>query len=115
MWPVPVVVVEPSGELLFSLLRVFVRTSISPLSEGGLDEAFGLTVGAWSIGFGEAVLDAEVAAQGSQSPRVIGRSVVGQDGLEAYAQPAIPGQGRSQERDHRLLLLVGVDGRVGQP
>ena len=37
---------------------------VSPLAQGGLDEAFGLTVGARSLRTGEAVLDAELKAGG---------------------------------------------------
>ena len=33
--------------------------SVGPFAERGLDEAFGLAVGARGVGFGEAVFDAE--------------------------------------------------------
>ena len=32
---------------------------IGPFAQGGLDEALGLAVGFWSVGAGEAVLEAE--------------------------------------------------------
>ena len=50
MWSVEVVVVQPQFELLFSFGRVLVGTRVCPLAQCGLDEAFGLSVGAGRIG-----------------------------------------------------------------
>ena len=62
MRAVEVVMLEPRGEMLIAFLRVEVVANVGPLAQGGLDEAFGLAVGAGSIGAGEAVLDAELEA-----------------------------------------------------
>jgi hypothetical protein len=40
--------------------------NVGPLAQGGLNEAFGLAVGARGVGTGEAVLDAELEAGGAK-------------------------------------------------
>ena len=50
MRTVEVVMLEPGGELLIAFLGVEVVANVSPLAQGGLDEAFGLAVGAGSVG-----------------------------------------------------------------
>jgi len=60
-----VVVVKPESELLIALDGVGVVTNVGPLAQRGLNEAFGLAVGARGVGAGEAVLDAELEAGGA--------------------------------------------------
>src|ERR1700676_2251640 len=62
MRSVEVVMLEPGGELEIAFLRVEVVANVGPLAQGGLDEAFGLAIGARSVGTGESVLDAELEA-----------------------------------------------------
>src|ERR1700680_2324384 len=62
MRSVEVVMLEPGGELQIAFLRVEVVANVGPLAQGGLDEAFGLAIGARSVGTGESVLDAELEA-----------------------------------------------------
>ena len=57
MGTVEVVVVQPQWELLFPLQGVLIGTSVSPLAQGSLDEAFGFSVGAGSVDTGEALPD----------------------------------------------------------
>jgi hypothetical protein len=57
MRSVPVVLVDPGFEVRVSLLRGLVEASISPLTDGGLDESFGLAVGAGSVDAGADVSD----------------------------------------------------------
>jgi hypothetical protein len=56
MLAVEVVVVEPWVELLLSFEGGLVSTDVGPFAESGLDEALGLSVCAWSVRPGEAVL-----------------------------------------------------------
>ena len=49
MWSVPVVLVEPSGQMLGALVGVVVAAGVGPFAQGGLDEALGLAVGAWGV------------------------------------------------------------------
>ena len=57
MWAVEVVVVKPGVELFLSFGGVFVGSRVGPFSECGLDEMFGLSVGARRVGPGEALVD----------------------------------------------------------
>jgi hypothetical protein len=51
--------------------------NVGPLAQGGLDEAFGLAVGARGVGAGEAALDAELEAGGAELSGAIAGAVVG--------------------------------------
>jgi len=50
MRTVEVVVLQPRREMLVAFFRVEVMANIGPLAQGGLNEAFGLAVGAGSVG-----------------------------------------------------------------
>ena len=50
--------------MLVAFFGVGVVAGVSPLAEGGLDEAFGFAVGAGSVRTGEAMGDAEFLAMG---------------------------------------------------
>ena len=52
--------------MLIAFFRVEVMANVGPLAQGGLDEAFGLAVGARGVGTCEAVLDAELKAGGAE-------------------------------------------------
>jgi len=49
-----------------------VRASIGPLTSDGLNEAFGLAIGLWAIGFGEEMFEAELLAGGGKEFGAIG-------------------------------------------
>ena len=59
-----VVVMKVVGKEGGSMATGVIRTSISPLTGDGLDEAFGLAVGLKAIGFGEKIFEAELKAGG---------------------------------------------------
>ena len=59
MGAVPVVAVQPDGQLSLALEGVFVSHRIGPFSQGCLDEAFGFSLGLWRIGTGEDLAQAE--------------------------------------------------------
>ena len=113
VWSVPVVVVEPVGEPVVSLLGVLVGTSISPFSECGLDEAFCFSVGARGVGFGATVFDSRSAAGLSELSGTVAGAVIGEHGFEADAELCIPGERGVKSGDGRVCLLVGVDGGKG--
>ena len=62
MGSVEVVVVQPGRELLVAFLGVDPVAGIGPFAESGLDQAFGLAVGARGVGASEAVANAELSA-----------------------------------------------------
>src|SRR5580698_2862365 len=62
MWPVTVVVSDPRSQPAVSLLGVLIEPCVCPLSDGGLDEPFRLSVCSWSVDFCASVLDAAPGA-----------------------------------------------------
>jgi len=102
-----VVVVQPGLQVLVALLGVGPVTRVSPLAQGGLDEAFGFAVGARSIGAGEAVTKAELQAGLAELAGAISRAVIGEQGANADAVLGIEVQGLAQEVDGGGGLLVG--------
>src|SRR6266849_2332651 len=64
----PVVSMQPEGQLVGASLRVGVSLGVGPFSEGSLDEALGLTVGLWRIGFGADVLELAIATWTNSQP-----------------------------------------------
>jgi len=89
-----VVVVEPGGELLVAFFRVGVVANVSPLAQSGLDEAFGLAVGAGRVGAGEAVADAEFLAGGAKAVGAIAGSVVGEQAANGDVVLSVESNGR---------------------
>src|SRR6266481_1701105 len=88
-----VVVVEPRGKLLIAFFGVGVVADISPLAQSGLDEAFGLAVGAGSVRAGEAMADAKFFAGGAKAMGAIARSVIGEQAANGNAVLGIEGEG----------------------
>ncbi len=88
-----VVVVEPGRELLIAFFGVGVVADISPLAQSGLDEAFGLAVGAGSVRAGEAMADAKFFAGGAKAMGAIARSVIGEQAANGNAVLGIEGEG----------------------
>ena len=78
--------------MLIAFFRVEVVADIGPLAQSGLDEAFGLTVGAGSVRAGEAMADAECFASGAKAMGAIARSVVGEQAANGNAVLGIEGE-----------------------
>src|ERR1700685_638398 len=62
MRPVPVVLVDPRGEVVESVGGVLVEPSVGPFSNSGLDKSLRLTVSAGSVDACTDVFDGEVSA-----------------------------------------------------
>src|SRR6516162_3407596 len=67
MRAMPIVTMQPVEQLSRSLPGVLISTSIGPFTKCGLDEALGLAVGSWSVGFGEDLAKAKALAGCSES------------------------------------------------
>ena len=78
---VPVVIVEEGREAQRALVGMGVGVSVSPLAEGGLDEALGLAVSLRAIGAGETLLEAEGGDGGAHGTGAVAGAVVGIDAL----------------------------------
>ena len=105
---------EPGGELQIAFLRVEVVANVGPLAQGSLDEAFGLAVGARSVGTGESVLDAELEAGSAELSGAIAGAVVGEQAADGDAVLGVEGDGGVQEGDSGLALLVGQHAGEGE-
>jgi len=105
---------QPGGELLIAFLGVEVVANIGPLAQGGLNEAFGLAVGAWSVRAGEAVVDAELEAGGAELAGAIAGAVVGEQAADGDTVLGVEGDGGVQESDGGWALLVGQHAGEGE-
>src|SRR6267154_4351968 len=61
MGAMPVIAVKPNGQFGGAFVGRLVGCGVSPLTQAGLDEALGLSVGLGRVGFGSQVLDFEPA------------------------------------------------------
>ena len=84
--PVPIVVMQPFGELEPPLARVTKPAGIGPLVECGLDEALGLAVRARSVRPREEVANPEPLTGLTKAPRSIARAVIRHDGPHAHPE-----------------------------
>jgi len=114
MRAVEVVMLQPGREMLIAFLRVEVMANVVPLAQGGLDEAFGLAVGARGVRTGKTVLDAELEAGGAEVAGAIAGTVVGEQAADGDAVLGVEGDGGAQEGDGGLALLVGQHAGEGE-
>src|SRR5216683_2027885 len=110
----PVVSMQPEGQLVGASLRVWVSLGVGPFSEGSLDEALGLAVGLWGVWLGANVPEPAIAAGVAEVERPVARAVVGHHPGNADAQALVVGQGCLEEGDGALFLLVGHDLAEGE-
>jgi len=115
MGAVEVVVVQPWVELLVALKRGLVGAGVSPFAQGGLDEALGLSVGARSIGAGEAVFDMLAVEQQAESSVSVAAPVVGEHAADGDGVASVIGPGHEKKQDGGAVGLVGQDGGEGDP
>ncbi len=80
-----------------AFLGVEVVANVGPLAQGGLNEAFGLAVGAWRVRTGETVLDAELEAGGVEVAGAIAGAVVGEQAADGDAVLGVEGDCGAQE------------------
>jgi len=74
-----------------------IKVGVSPFAQGGLDETFGLAVGARRVGAGAEMANAEFAAGGSKQLRVIAGSVVGEHAANGDAETSVISNGGAQK------------------
>ena len=97
------------GELLGSMSGVLVGFGIGPFAQGGLDEAFGLSVGPWCVGFGADVLDGESFAGIAPGEGPVAGTVVGHDAFDGDAEALVVSDGGLEEGRGADGLFVGLD------
>src|ERR1035438_3252901 len=89
MCAVEIVVMQPGLEVVFSICGVVVGAGVGPFAQGGLDEAFGLAVGGWGIGLGEAVFDVLLAHGLAEDPVPVAGAVVGEHAADGEAEACV--------------------------
>src|SRR5678815_2019643 len=109
MGSLAVVVVGPGGEAEVTLVGVEPVSSIGPLAEGGLDEAFGFAVGLRRVRTSAAVFEAHVLASVAELVRTITAAVVGKQSAHADAVASEKVNGILEEGDGGVGLLIGQD------
>ncbi len=85
------------GELLGSMSGVLIGLGIGPFAQGRLDEAFGLAVGPWCVGFGADVLDGESFAGIAPGEGPVAGTVVGHDAFDGDAEAFVVRDGGLEE------------------
>lgn len=109
MRSVPVVVVKPGKKLVVALLGVLIKAGIGPFAKSSLDKAFGFTVGAWGVGTGEVMAQAEFNHSRVKSVRAIAVTVIGEQATNGDAQSGVVSNGGAQEGDSASGGEVGQD------
>src|SRR5258706_5213450 len=113
MWPMPIVSVQPLGQMSGSIVRCQVGPSVGPFAQRGLDEALGLAIGFWRVGFGAQVLDFEQAQCLGVTTGSEADAVVGHDALNLNAMGPEEAQRVKEKAQAGATFLVGQDFRVG--
>jgi hypothetical protein len=89
--------------------------SVRPLSDEGLDEAFGFAVGPWSIGPSSSVFDSEAAARFGEDLRYVAGAIVRKDLFGFDPTGSKPSYGSLKECARCGPFLVFKDFHIRQP
>jgi len=91
-----------------------IRSGIGPLASDGLDEAFGLAIGLGTIGFGEAMFDAELEAGFGEEIGAISRAAVGENALDVDAMILVEADGLMEGVEDAGDLFVWEQASEGE-
>jgi len=109
-----VVGMEPWEQSVGGLLGMIIGACVGPFAQSGLDEAFGLAIGARGIGTGKDVPHPAAAAQGGNKGRTVGGAVISHDASHRDSKGLEVIEGAREECSSGLFALVGQNFRVGQ-
>ena len=107
----PIVSVQPTGEVLAALAGVVVGASVGPFAQRGLDEAFGFAVGSRGIGSGADMAQFQSSAQFCEAFRPVAGAVVGHDAGEGDSEGSEVAQGVKQRATGAVRGFAGLDAR----
>ena len=105
----PVVAMEPVGQLGGALVRGLIGSCVGPFAKRGLDEALGLAVGLRCVGSGEDLAQTEARAGGLERLRPLARTVVCHHAFDAHTELGIVSDGGLQKGNGAFLALVRHD------
>ena len=109
-----IVVVEPSGQSAAALSGGRVGAFVGPFAQHGLDEAFGFSVGARSIGASEDLADGEAFAESAPGEGFKDFAVIGEKASGIYAAGLIPVDGSLKEGSGVFLVFSAQRLNVAQ-
>lgn len=92
-----VVVLHPRLQLSRPDVLAGVSIDVGPFAQKRLDEALSLAVGTLGVGPRALVLDAKAVEELGEAPGLVGRCVVGHDGLDGHTELAVIAQRCDQE------------------
>src|SRR5690242_13719758 len=104
----PVVVMHPAIQHRSALPGVVIRSAVSPLAQGRLDEALGFAVGLWPFRSSEVMSEPETTAGRSEPFRAEHGAIVGEDPTHLNAQPGKALHAGSQEGHRAGPALAGL-------
>ncbi len=107
--PVPVVSVEPGGQLGGALFGALVGVCVGPFSENGLDEALGFSVGSGGEWTGVEVSDACLFASLVEEAGAVAAAIVGEEALHGDSEAMEEGEGVGEEGGGATGGFVGED------
>ena len=113
MRSMPVVLVNPRSQMAKAFGGVLVEAGVGPLADGGLDEAFGLAIGAWGVDASAGVLELEIAAGLREQGGAEARAVVGHDAADRDAEVGEVGHGLAEEAAGGGRFFVRQQGGEG--
>ena len=109
----PVVLMDPRSQVAKAFRGVLVKTSIGPLANGSLNEAFGLAVGAWSVDASAGMSELDIGTGlGKQSGTETG-SVVGHDAPDSNAEEGEVGRRLTEKAAGGSRFFIGEQSGEG--
>ena len=109
----PVVLVDPRSQMAKAIGGVLIEPCVGPLADGGLDEAFGLAIGARSVDASAGVAELEIATGLCEEGGAEARAVVGHDATNLDAEVSEVGHGLAEEAAGGSRFLIGKQGGKG--
>ena len=110
MRSMPIVLVDPKGEMTESISGVLIEASIGPLADRGLDKTLGFAVRAWGVDASTDGFDVELATGMGKQQRAEAGAVVGHDAADMNAEAGEVSDGLAQEAAGRDGLFIGQHG-----
>src|SRR5690606_35212874 len=106
---------KPRQQVSCALLGAFVAACVRPLTQAGLDEAFGFAVGARCVGLGPEVAQAQPANQATETLGAVAGAVVGHDARDPDTQASVVAQRSKKSAAGACAALIGMQGAERYP
>jgi len=108
-----VVLAKPAGQTGSALPRGSIVKTVGPFAQCGLDETFGLAVGARGVGASEEMAELELMEAVAKVPAAIAAAIVGHDAADGDAESGVVVEGGAQESQGGVVRLIGQQAGEG--